>query len=306
MKVSITGIGKVGASIGFTLTLFEACDELVLVSRDPALAEAEALDLQHAASLGPGRMSIRAGGLPETAGSDVVVICNSVPSGPGDVTTRLELAEANWALFGDLVPQLYEQSPEAVFLVVSNPVDVLTYRALKLTGADPRRVLGTGTLIDSARYRWAIAQETGVRPADIRAYVLGEHGDSQFPAISNASIGGERADSPDSQWKLFREAAQSAYQVRSARGFTNYAIARAAGLLVHCIGKDTGHTMPVTTCIDGPYGVKDVCLSLPCVVGRGGISRVLRPDLSDEEAEAFRRSAQVVRQAIDACASSTT
>ena len=303
MKVSITGIGKVGASIGFVLTLFEVCDELVLVSRNIETAQAEAMDLTHAASLGPGRMTIRAGTIEDTKDSDVIVICNSIPSTPKDLSNRLELAQGNWELFGELVPALVQHNPDSVFLIVSNPVDVLTYRALKLSGADPAKVIGTGTLIDSARYRAVIARETGVRPADIRAYVLGEHGDSQFPAISVAGIGGERAQSTRSQWKLFQESAQSAYQVRSARGYTNYAIARAAALLVRCIGRDTRHTMPVTTRIDGLFGVEDVCLSLPCVIGKMGIHRILQPELNQEETQAFLASAQVVKDAVALCES---
>lgn len=303
MKVSIIGIGKVGQSIGYALTLFEACTELVLVNRTHDKAVAEALDLTHAASLGPGRITIRAGRAEDTAGSDIVLLCCSVPSDPAHMENRLDIAKGNWDLFTQTVPALAEVSPDAIFVVVTNPCDVLTYHTLKLTGLPPSRVLGTGTLIDSARYRAIVARETGVHPMDIRAYILGEHGYSQFPAMSIASIGGERATRPSSQWNHFEEAVRSAYDIFNVRGYTNYAIARAASLIVKAIATDSRHTYPVTSLITGQWGVEDVCLSLPCVVGRAGIVRTLKPDLDESEIDLFRKSAAVVKDAIAGCQS---
>lgn len=303
MKVSIIGIGKVGQSIGYALTLFEACSELVLVNRTHEKAIAEALDLTHAAALGQGRITIRAGRAEDTAGSDIILLCNSIPSDPVNMKNRLDLAKGNWDLFAQVVPPLVKHSPDAIFVIVSNPCDVLTYATLELTKLPPTRVFGTGTLIDSARYRSIIARETGVHPMDIRAYILGEHGDSQFPAMSIASIGGERATKPSSQWQHFEEAVRSAYDIFSVRGYTDYAIARAASLIVKAITTDSRHTYPVTSRIAGQWGVADVCLSLPCVLGREGIVRTLTPDLNDNEITQFRNSAAVVKAAITSCQS---
>lgn len=300
MKISIVGIGRVGSSVGFALVLRELCKELVLVSRSRDKAQAEAMDLQHTASLSGTLMTVRAGEAVDTAGSDIVVLCASAPLPTGS-RSRLDLAAVNWSLYGDLVAELVRHAPDAIYLVVANPVDVLTYRTLRVSGLDPRRVIGAGTIIDSARFRGVIARETGVHPQDIRAYILGEHGDSQFPALSIASIAGEFADSSESQWGLFREAVRSGHDIFQARGYTNHAIAGALTLIVRSIEGDDRHTMPVSTLIDGRYGVSDVCLSLPCVIGRAGVCRVMQPRLNEEEAEQFRASAQAVKKVIEAC-----
>ena len=148
-----------------------------------------------------------------------------------------------------------------------------------------------------------IARETAVHPQDIRAYVLGEHGDTQFPAVSIASIAGEFADDSDTQWGLFREAARTGHTIFQTRGYTNHAIARAVALIVRSIDGDDRHTMPVSTLMQGQFGVNDVCLSLPCVIGRAGVQRVMEPRLSEEEISLFRVSARAVREVIDRCES---
>lgn len=208
MKISVVGIGRVGSSVAFALTMRELCKELVLVSRSGEKAQAEAMDLAHTAALGETLMTIRAGDASDVAGSDLIVLCASAPLRAGEHVSRMDLARDNWSLYGELVPELVRHAPDAIYLVVANPVDVLTYRTLKVSGIDPARVIGSGTIIDSARYREVIARQTGIHPMDIRAYVLGEHGDSQFPAVSIASVAGEFADSASSQVGLFREAVQ--------------------------------------------------------------------------------------------------
>lgn len=301
MKISIIGIGKVGAAVGHALTIREMCKHLVLVNRTRKTAEAEALDLSHASAFGDTLMDITAGDVADIAGSDIVVLCASVPAQDHPKWTRAELAKGNWRLYGEMLPEIVRHAPDAVYLVVANPVDVITYRTLQVTGLPPSRVIGTGTLVDSARYRKLIARETGVHPMDIRAYIIGEHGDTQVLANSIASIGGEYATSQFTNWDLFTEAAQSAYDIFHTRGYTNYGVAKAVTLLVQSIAQDACHTLPVSTLIDGAYGVSDVCLSLPCVVGEGGIQRVLHPAINEEEAELFRKSAAAVKDVIGQC-----
>lgn len=301
MKISIVGIGRVGACVGHALTLKEMCKELVLVNRTRKTAEAEALDLSHASAFADTLMDIHAGDAADAAGSDIVVLCSSVPAAYHEGWTRTELAKANWQLYGELVPELVIHAPDAVYIVVANPVDVITYRVLRVSGLPASRVIGTGTLVDSARYRMLIAEQTGVHPLDIRAYIIGEHGDSQVLANSIASIGGEYAGSEFSDWDLFAEAAKSGYEIFQTRGYTNYGVAKAVTLLVQSIGQDACHTLPVSTLLDGEYGLHDVCLSLPCVVGERGVHRVLRPKLNQTEFDLFRKSAGVVRGVIDAC-----
>ena len=303
MKISVVGIGHVGVSVSFALTVRELCKELVLIGRSRDKTQAEAIDLAHAAALGESTMHVRAGEMADAAESDIVVLCASVPKPPGSNVSRMDLAIGNWALYGELVPPLIEQAPDAVYIVVANPVDVMTYRVGQLTGLNPSRIIGTGTIIDSARFRGLIAEQIGIHPQDIRAYILGEHGDSQFPALSVASIAGEFPDSHEKLIPLFEQAMQAGNQVLHARGYTNHAIARAVARIVRMIREDDCHTLPVSTLMSGQYGVEDVCLSLPCVIGKHGIHRVLRPALNSQEVELFRASAAAVRTGIDACTS---
>lgn len=297
MKVSIIGAGRVGSTLAYTLVVKEVVDEIVIVGRNRDAAEGDALDLQHAHLFVDRNMDVRAGDIADTAGSDVLVICASAPWKEG-FTDRLKAAVDNTRLMEELIPPLAAASPEAKIVMISNPVDVLTWHAIRLSGFSPSRVMGTGTLVDSARFRDMVSEEVGIHPADIRVYALGEHGDSQFLAFSCAEAGGEPLeDSPDRR-EMFARAVGAGYEVFNKKGCTNYAIAMAATYLIEAIVTDARHTMPLSVLIDGYQGVSGVCLSLPVVVGRKGIVRWMKPELNEEEAEAFRASASVIRKVI--------
>ena len=312
MKLSILGTGHVGAATAFAAVLRAACTELTLVNRTRDRAEGEALDLSHAASLLPDRVTIRAGDVRDVEGSGVVVLTLSAPWDPDRHQTRLDLAADNVELFREWVPQVAEHAPDAVLLVVSNPVDVMTYHTLKLSGFGPKRVLGTGTLIDSARYRTGLSEAIGVHPDDIRAYILGEHGDTQFPLLSAAVTGGERFYESDLTRRLFERTVRGGYEVTELKGYTNWAVATATVEIVRAVAEDSRRTLPVSVLLgaeavrgwpglsgEGEPWPGEVCLSVPAVVGRGGVRRILRPALSGTEAEALRRSAAAVRAALD-------
>jgi len=298
MKISIVGIGKVGAALAYTLVVRSLGTELLLVNRTRVTAEGHALDLLHASSIAERPMTIRAGTMAESSGSDIVIVCASAPMQP-TYHTRLDLASDNARLFEQLIPELARRSPKAVMLIVTNPVDVMTWHALQLSGFEPSHVLGTGTFIDSARYRSLLSQELGIHPEDLRAYILGEHGDSQFPAMSLAVTGGERLDRSDATIRLFREAVQLGHAAMRQKGYTDFAIAMAATLIVEAIVSDNRRTYPVSTLINGYLGVRDVCLSLPAVIGRSGVTRQLQPALSAPERRAFVKCARIVREAIE-------
>jgi L-lactate dehydrogenase len=191
------------------------------------------------------------------------------------------------------------RSPGAIVINVANPLDVLTYHILQLTGLPPPRVIGTGTLIDSARFRELLGAQIGVHPVDLGVYIMGEHGDTQFAALSAATCGGELIDATPDRLAMIDQAKQSAWEVFNTKGYTNYAVAMAVQLIVQSIAEDLRFTMPVSVLIDGYCEQHDVCLSVPCVVGRAGVTMQLRPRLSDDEAEKFRRSAATVRGVID-------
>jgi L-lactate dehydrogenase len=296
MKVSIIGVGRVGSATAFALVTRGLIRELVLVGSDRAKSEGEAADLQHAcAFVRP--IKVVEGTLDDTAGSDIVIVTASVPDRGGG---RLVLAGDNARLYSQLIPQLARTSPGSILVVVSNPVDVMTLVALRHSGFAPHRVIGTGTLIDTGRFRAILSETWQINPADVRAYILGEHGDSQFPALSVASAGGVKFDQHDAFVHAAAEQARNAgHEVFQKKGYTNYAIALATAMIVEAIADDTHAVLPVSTLIEGYLGVRDVCLSVPCVIGREGVVRMLPVDLNGMEAELFRRSAQVLKGVVD-------
>ncbi len=297
MKVSILGTGHVGATIAFSLVVKGLCDDIVLVNRTHRKAEGEAADLQHAAAFVPRAISITAGHIAETANSDVVVVCVSTPT-DANSHDRNAHAEANAALLREWIRPLAERSPECVMVIVTNPVDAMTYLALQLSGLPPERVIGTGTLIDSARFRSYLSEHLQIHPDDIRAYVLGEHGETQFPALSVAATGGARIDNDPTIASLFERTVSSAHEIFAIKGYTNYAIALATSMIVESVLHDSHRTLPVSTLLQGFEGQHDVCLSVPAVIGRKGVIRQLHPTFTPEESKLFRHSADAVRHII--------
>lgn len=290
-------MGRVGSATAFSLVVRGLAEELVLVGTSAAATMGDACDLQHASAF-VRPMTVRAGSYEASADSDIVIVCASAPV--ADTSSRHLQAACNAKLFHQIIPQVAAASPNAILIVVTNPVDVMTYQALKLTGFDPTRVLGTGTLIDTARFRTLLAQASGMNSDDIRAYIVGEHGDSQLPALSAASAGGVRFKEHDhTVTAMFEQARQGGHSVISHKGYTNYAIAMATTFIVDAIARNTLAVLPVSVLIDGYLGVSDVCLSMPSVIGRAGVVRTLPIDLSDAEAQALRRSASILRGVID-------
>lgn len=297
MKVSVVGLGKVGSSLAFVLAIKNFVHELVLVGRSPQSVMGDVLDLRHGQLFVDRPTQVVAGTIADTANSDVITLCAAVPT-PPNMSNRLHFAPANVALLRKLLPELARLSPHCKIVIVTNPVDVLVHFALQITGFKPNQIMGTGTLVDSARFRQLLADEVHIHPEDIRAYILGEHGESQFPAMSCADAGGEPLDASPSRYALFKQASLAGFEVFQHKGHTNYAIALAAAYIIQCIATDSKHTMPVSLKVDGFLGVEDVCLSLPAVVGKNGIERILHPKLNEEEQQAFLRSAEVIRTTI--------
>jgi len=294
VKISIFGIGRVGSAVAYTLLTSGLASELVLVNRTRGVAEGEALDLRHAGALVDVPVEVSAGGVPETANSDLIIVTASVPL-PAPGAARHTMAAGNAAIFEREIEPLSAASPEAVLLIVTNPVDVMTSVAWKRSGLAAARVIGTGTLIDSARFRSLLSREVGIHPDDIRAYILGEHGEHQVPALSLAQSGGEWIGSSRAAHALFRETVGLGHQVVQRKGHSNYAIALACGMIVEAIAHDSMRTLPISTRIAGYLGVEGVFLSLPAVVGRAGVVRTLHPELNESEAAAFREAAEAVR-----------
>ena len=300
MKISVVGVGKVGSTVSFVLAKDGLASELVLYNRTRKIAHAEAIDIQQAVALTPHRLLVRDGNLEDTAGSDIIIIAASVPMSK-HMTDRGDLVESNTQILRTLIPPLVQHSPRAIFINVSNPVDALTYQMLQIASqysdiVNWQRVIGTGTLIDSARFRNILASQLGIHPADINAYILGEHGDSQFAALSAATCGGEFVDATPSLQQMVEEAKRSAWTIFQAKGYTNYSVSMAVELIVRSIAEDLRYTLPVSVLIDGYCDVYNCCLSVPCVIGRQGIHRRLNTKLNETEILAFQNCARIVQQ----------
>jgi L-lactate dehydrogenase len=295
-KLSIVGVGRVGSTIAFGVLMKGLAGEMVLVGHNAEKTEGDALDLMHCIPLAC-PMKITAGNYQDTTDSDIVIITASVPM-EKDMESRTELLKNNYELFKEIIPKIAAASPGAILIVITNPVDVLTYAALKISGFPASRVMSTGTIVDSTRMRSFLAEERGINPREMHAYILGEHGDSQFPMASHVDIGGlvnlekkEKAHIED----LFQKTKGAGFELFKKKGYTNYAVALAVMALIECIIRDLRIIYPVSTYLDGYFGVSDVCISVPAVIGRGGIIGLFEMDMNEREKKQLRESAQVVK-----------
>jgi L-lactate dehydrogenase len=299
MNIAILGTGRVGSALAHAIVLKQLCDHLMIAGRSMSKARGDALDLQHALSFCPRSMTIEAGVIADVRHYDILLITLSIPA-EATFNSRMQLGAGNAALFRELIPSLAVANPQAILVIVTNPVDVMTYLATRLSGFPPHRVVGVGTLVDSARFRTLLAQDLHIHPDDLRAYVLGEHGPNQFPVLSHAQAGGEPIRDTPKHRQLFHQAIEAGFEVYRLKGYTNYAIAAAACLVLESIIFDQCRTMPLATCFDDWMGIRDNCFSIPVVVGRQGVVRRLHPKLSAEEYQELERVAATVRESIDA------
>jgi L-lactate dehydrogenase len=306
MRVGIVGAGMVGSATANALMLTGAADEVVLVDRDAARAAAEAEDVLHATPFVRGGR-IAAGGYDRLAGADLVVLAAGVGQKPGE--TRLQLLERNAAVFAAIIPQVLAAAPEAILLVATNPVDIMTQIATRLADLPPGRVLGSGTILDTARFRARLAAHVGVAAASVHAYVLGEHGDSEVLCWSAADIGGltiadfaaqiGRPLSDEVRAAIDADVRRAAYRIIAGKGATWYGIAGGLARLVRAIRSDERAVVTVSALTDGIGDGPPVALSMPRILGGGGVLHTLQPHLSAEEQKLLERSAAVLREATE-------
>ncbi|MEO0376730.1 MAG: lactate dehydrogenase [Cyanobacteria bacterium P01_A01_bin.17] len=305
MKISVIGIGNVGSTISFVLAKDGLATELILYNRTRDIARAEATDIQQALALTSYRLIVRDGELKDTAESGIIIIVASAPM-PKQMQNRSELLSHNTQIMRTLIPPLASHSPNAIFINVSNPVDALTYEILQIARQhtdqiDWQQVIGTGTLIDSARFRDLLSTQLGIHPLDINAYILGEHGDSQFAALSSATIGGEPINADPLRQQMVEDAKHSAWKIFQAKGYTNYTVSLAVKLIVRSIVEDLRYTLPVSILMEGYCDVFNCCLSVPCAIGRSGVHRRIETRLNEKEVLAFQNCARTVQQQIQQC-----
>lgn len=306
VRVAVVGAGNVGSTVAYALLLSGLASEIVLIDANQARAEGEAMDLNHAVPFAnPTR--IWAGDYGDCAGAAVTVIAAGANQRPGE--TRLDLVKKNAAIFRAVVPEVARCNPDGILLVATNPVDALTYASLKLSGLPKARVIGSGTILDTARFRHLLSRHFQVDARSVHAFIVGEHGDSEVPVWSLANIAGMRLDAYCAANDLsfdraaldaiFVQTRDAAYQIIERKGATYYAVAAGLMRIVEAILRDQGTVLSVSSLVDdGSFGEGDVCLSLPTVVGRGGVERVLRLELSASEAERLRQSADILRSTI--------
>ena len=296
MKIGIIGVGRVGSALSLVLVARHLVDELVLVGRTRDSARGDALDLLHATAFGK-LTTVRSGDLADTAGSDIIAICLAARDAGWE---RSSATAQNFAALEHMIPSLVAASPKTVFVIATNPVDAMTTLVGRLSGLPPGRVIGTGTLLDTMRLRILLSEKCGIAPRDIRAYVLGEHGDSQFAAFSSASAGGGRLAIELIELRRIESSVRRAgYDIAKRKGYTNHGIALATTEIIEAIVRDSREIMPLSIRVDGFHGVHGICLSLPVVVGRGGAVQRIEVELSSEEIGSFRRSAEMVRQMVN-------
>jgi len=298
MKIAIIGTGRVGSSIAYALVLKQSCDHLVIAGRSYEKAKGDALDLQHTLAFCSRPMCIEACTNEQVMDANIIVITASVASDGQIFTSRLQLGDKNTAMFRELIPMLAINNPNAVLIIVTNPVDVMTYAASKLSGFLPNRVIGVGTLVDSARFRTLLSQEEHIHPDDLRTYILGEHGPNQIPILSSAKAGGELIRDTPRHRELFTQVIEAGFEVYRLKGYTNYAIATATCMVIEAIIFDEYRTMPLATRFEDWMGIEDNCFSIPVVVGRTGIIRHLNPEMNNDERQNLRTAAAAIKSTI--------
>lgn len=307
-KIAIIGAGNVGSTFAFSLMISGLAREIVLIDKNESLAIGECMDLNHGLSFAhPTR--IYPAGYEGCADADIVVITAGANQKPNE--TRTDLVNKNVAIFKEIVPAIIKYTKDAILLVVTNPVDILTYVTLKLSGFPSNRVIGSGTVLDTARLKYMISEYAKVDPGNIHAYIIGEHGDTELPVWSNATICGMDIVTYCSEYakhgnakaelkEIFIKVRNAAYDIIKLKGATNYSIALSLVKITRSILRDENSILPVSTLITDYYGINDVCISVPSIVNIRGLEQYVRLDLSKAEEELFKHSANTLKEFIKA------
>jgi L-lactate dehydrogenase len=301
-RIAVVGCGNVGSTYAYALLLNRLSSEIVLIDANHGKAEGEAMDLNHAMPFAhPTR--IWPGDFADCAGAAITVLAAGTNQRPGE--TRLDLVKRNYEIWRQLIPEIVRQNPNGILLIATNPVDILTYAALRLSGLPPERVIGSGTVLDTARFRYLLSQHFRVDSRSVHALIIGEHGDSEVPVWSLANIAGMKLEDfcraqamelgANTRQKIYEQTRDAAYSIIERKGATYYAVAAGLIAITAAILRDQNTVFSVSTLIRDYYGISDVCLSLPTVLSSGGVDRLLRVELNDEERKGLQRSSEILR-----------
>ncbi len=304
-RVVIVGAGAVGTTCAYTLQISGTARQIVMIDLDTKHAQAEIMDLNHGLFFTP-PVDIRLGDYADCKDADIVIISAGAKQKPGQ--SRLDLVRQNVEICRSIIANILQHTRDAILLMVANPVDVLTYVALRASSLPPERVIGSGTVLDSARFRYLLSRHCAVDPHNVHAYILGEHGDSEVAAWSISHLGGIKLShcqklcshkcSDYDREAIVEKVRQSAYHIIEAKGATCYGIGLALEKIVRAILRDERSVLTVSRLVDGYCGIENVCLSIPTVVGRNGADRPLSAELSPREQQALQASAQTLKKVI--------
>ncbi|MDQ3098587.1 MAG: L-lactate dehydrogenase [bacterium] len=305
IKIGVVGAGMVGASFAYSLMQKGLASEMVLIDANHSRAVGEAMDLNHGlAFVKP--VKIYAGKYADLAGADVTVITAGAAQKPGE--TRLQLLEKNAGILSSIIPEVVKANPEGIIVLASNPVDILTYLTHQMSGLPANKIIGSGTTLDTARLRYFLGDRYGVDPRSVHAYILGEHGDSEFAWWSGAMIAGIPLKEFVSALgvgfdqaaldQIFENTKNAAYEIIEKKMATYYAIGLGLLDLVETIVRDQHTVLPVSSMMTGQFGVKDICVSLPTIVGAKGIEKVLDIKLTSDEQALFKKSADTLKERV--------
>lgn len=302
-KAAVIGCGFVGSATAFTLMQSRLFSELVLLDVNTEKADGEAKDIAHGIPFA-GQMKIYAGTYDDAADAAIIIITAGANQKPGE--TRLDLVQKNTAIYQSIIPEIVKRDFGGILLIVSNPVDILTYVALKLSGLPENRVLGSGTVLDTARLKYALGEHLGVDSRSVHSFIIGEHGDSEIAAWSSTNVSGiPLNDFCEMRGHFNHDAAMdaiaekvknSAYEIISKKQATYYGIAMSVKRICECIVRNERSILPVSAMMHGEYGIEDITLSMPAIVGIGGVETHVPIALSEEEAEKLVESAKKLKE----------
>ena len=302
-KAAVIGCGFVGSATAFSLMQSGLFSEIVLIDADTDRAEGEALDISHGVPFSK-HMKIYAGTYDDIVDAAIIIITAGANQKPDE--TRLDLVHKNVAIFRSIIPEIAKRNCAGILLIVSNPVDILTYTAIKLSGFTENRVIGSGTVLDTARLKYELSEHLSVDSRSIHAFIIGEHGDSEIAAFSSANVSGialsefcemrGHYDHEANTRQIAENVKNSAYEIIQKKKATYYGIASAVRRICEVIIRDEKSILPVSSMMHGEYGIEDVVLSMPAIVGKYGIETRVPIDLSEEEIEDLKRSAQTLKE----------
>lgn len=300
-KVVLIGNGAVGSSYAFSLVNQSIVDELVIIDLDKEKVNGDVMDLKHGTPYSPTTVRIKAGEYSDCHDADLVVICAGAAQKPGE--TRLDLVSKNLKIFKSIVDDVMASNFDGIFLVATNPVDILSYATWKFSGLPKERVIGSGTILDSARFRLLLSEEFDVAPNSVHAQIIGEHGDTELPVWSHANIAGQPLkeiieSNPEEKSKvedIFVQTRDAAYDIIQAKGATYYGVAMGLSRITQAIFRNEDAVLTVSALLEGEYNQEDIYIGVPAVINRNGIRNVVETPLNDEEQQQFKHSAETLK-----------